>query len=76
MTCRNLNKVLLTVETFHGEHRIQTVARIEQVSTRNACIHLEKTEVSAWPSVAIMLQDESDSRPDQDYSVLSQQQSF
>jgi hypothetical protein len=72
MTCRNLNKVLLTVETFHGGHSVQTVARIEQVSTRKACIHLEKNEVSAWPSVAIMLQDESDSRPDLDiFGALS-----
>jgi hypothetical protein len=37
MACRNFNKVLLTIETFHGEHRVQTVARIMQVSTRYAC---------------------------------------
>ena len=32
MACRNLNKVLLTIETFHREHCAQTVARIRQVS--------------------------------------------
>ena len=36
MACRNLNKVLLTIETFHGDHRVQTVARIGQVSKRKA----------------------------------------
>jgi hypothetical protein len=42
MACRNLNQVPLTVGTFHCEHRVQTVARIWQASTRNACIYFEK----------------------------------
>jgi hypothetical protein len=42
MACRNLNKVHLTVETLHGEHRVQTVARIGQVSTRKARNRFER----------------------------------
>jgi len=38
----NLSQVLLTVGTFHGNHRIQTVARIGQVSTQCASNRLEK----------------------------------
>jgi hypothetical protein len=54
MACRNLNKVLPAIEAFHGDHRVQTVVRIRQVSKRNACIHMEKTVVSHGHQRAIM----------------------
>jgi hypothetical protein len=62
MACRNLNKVLLTIETFHGEHRIQTVARIRQVSTRNAYNHLKRQRFQHGHQRAIMWENESDDR--------------
>ena len=46
MACRNLNKVRLTIETFHGEHGAQTVARIGQVSTQKAHNHFERRRFS------------------------------
>jgi hypothetical protein len=46
MASWNLSQVLLTIGAFHGDHRVQTVARIGQVSKRNACIHCEKMEDS------------------------------
>jgi hypothetical protein len=46
MACRNLNKVLLTIETFHGEHGAQTVARIGQVSTQKAHNHFKRRRFS------------------------------
>jgi hypothetical protein len=59
---RNLNKVHLTVEAFHGEHRVQTVARIGQVSTRNASNRFERQRFQDGYQRAIMWQDESDDR--------------
>jgi hypothetical protein len=38
----NLSQVLLTIGAFHGNHRIQTVARIGQVSTQCDCNRLAK----------------------------------
>ena len=54
MVCRNFNKVLLAIETFHGEHRVQTVARIRQVSTQHACNHDEKQRFQRGHQRAIM----------------------
>lgn len=42
MACRNFNKILLTIGAFHSNHRIQTVARIGQVSTQWPSNRLEK----------------------------------
>ena len=42
MASRNLSQVFLTIGTFYGNHRIQTVARIGQVSTQCAGNRLEK----------------------------------
>jgi hypothetical protein len=61
MACRNFNKVLLTIETFHGEHRVQTVARIRQVSTRNACNRLERRRFPQGHQRAINCQNELES---------------
>ena len=63
MACRNLNKVHLTVETLHGEHRVQTVARIGQVSTRVARNRLERWRFPQGHQRAIMWQDELDDGP-------------
>jgi hypothetical protein len=52
MACRNFNKVLLTIETFHGEHRVQTVARITQVSTRYPCNRFERRRFQHGPQRA------------------------
>ena len=62
MSCRNFNKVLLTIETFHGEHRVQTVARIRQVSTRNAYNRLKRQRFQHGHQRAIMWENESDDR--------------
>src|SRR5207247_9918325 len=66
MACRNFNKVLLTIETFHGEHRVQTVARIRQVSTRNACNRLERRRFPQGHQRAISCQNELESCKPQD----------
>jgi len=42
MASWNLSQVLLTIGAFHSNHRIQTVARIGQVSTQCASNRLEK----------------------------------
>ena len=58
MACWNLNKVLLTVEAFHGEHRVQTVAKIGQVSTRKARNRVKRRRFPQGHQRAIMWQDE------------------
>jgi hypothetical protein len=62
LVCRNRNKILPTIGAFHGDHRVQTVARISQVSKRNTCIRFEKAAVYAWLSESIHARVESDGR--------------
>ncbi len=56
----NLSQVFLTIGTFHGNHRIQTVARIGQVSTQCASNRLEKQGVQQGYQRVIMTQCASD----------------
>ena len=62
----NLSQVLLTIGTFHGNHRSQTVARIGQVSTQCASNRLEKQGFQRGYQRAIVKQCASDESLGQD----------
>jgi hypothetical protein len=62
----DLSQVLLTIGTFHGNHRVQTVARIGQVSTQCASNYLEKQGFQWGYQRAIVKQCVSDQSLDQD----------